>query len=59
MLIYNYLQPILFIYTTEVNVSEEMKEGSVMLSDGNYTAGVLQVFYNNSWLDVCTTMTTA
>ena len=59
MLIYNYLRPILFIYTTEVNVSEEMKEGSVMLSDGNYTAGVLQVFYNNSWLDVCTTMTTA
>ena len=54
-----YLWPVLFIYTTESDVSEDMKEGSIMLTNGNYTAGVLQVFYNSSWVDVCTSMTTA
>ena len=29
-----------------------------MLSDGNNTAGVLQMLYNNSWVDVCASMTT-
>ena len=36
-----------------------MKEGSIVLSNGNnYTAGVLQVLYNNSWVDVCSSITT-
>ena len=54
-----YLWAVLFIYTTESDASEDMKEGSIMLTNGNYTAGVLQVFYNGSWVDVCTSMTTA
>ena len=43
---------------TELNINEDIKEGSVMLSNGNYTAGVLQVFYNGSWIDVCSSMST-
>lgn len=54
-----YLCPVLFIYTTESDVSGDMKDGSIMLTNGNYTAGVLQVFYNSSWVDVCTSMATA
>ena len=29
-----------------------------MISDGNYTAGVLQVYYNGSWIDVCSDLDT-
>ena len=43
-------------YSTELNAREDIKQGSIMLSDGNYTAGVLQVFYNGSWVDVCSDM---
>ena len=41
---------------TESNISDIIKEESVILSNGNYTAGVLQVFYNGSWIDVCSSM---
>ena len=43
----------------ELNSSEDVKQGSIILSSGNYTTGVLQVFYNGSWVDVCSNMTTA
>jgi len=44
---------------TETDINEDIKEGSIILSNGNYTAGVLQVYYNYSWVDVCSSITTA
>ena len=41
------------------NDTRDMKQGNIILSSGNYTAGVLQVFYNSSWVDVCSDMATA
>ena len=48
----------MFDVSTEVTTTETTKQGSVILSDGNYTAGVLQVFYNNTWIDVCSSIYT-
>ena len=44
--------------STEVGTTEDTREGSVVLSSGNYTAGVLQVFDNNSWVDVYSSIST-
>lgn len=44
--------------STELNADEVTRQGSIILSNGNYTAGVLQVFYNDSWVDVCSSITT-
>jgi len=41
-----------------LNVSEAIKEGSIVLSNGNNTAGILRVYYNDSWVDVCSSITT-
>lgn len=49
---------VVFIYTTELNAGEKMEEGSIVLSNGNFTAGVLQVFYKDSWIDVCANIST-
>lgn len=45
--------------STELNTNEDTKQGSVILSKGNYTAGVLQVFYDGLWIDVCSSTPTA
>lgn len=50
----------MFFITIEFNdTNETMIEGSIMLSNGNYTAGMLQVFYNDSWTNVCSNLAVA